>query len=84
MICHQPFVCDDTCSCSPSHNELLLRNAEINERFRERQRKADRLLLVQVFVVISVASFCSLYAVAAFVDQANSNLKSWVASHEPV
>ncbi len=82
--CHQPFVCDDTCSCSPSHAEILLRNAEINERFWEGQKKADRLLLVKVFVVTSIISFCSLYAVAAFVDRGAQNwMNTRVANVQP-
>jgi len=82
--CHVPFQHEaDTCSCSPSQAQILLRKADMRERAWQAQVKADQRNMAIVFVVTSVLSFCSLYAVAAFVDQANSNLKSWVAANEP-
>jgi len=32
--CHQPFVCDESCSCSPSQAQILLRKADMRERAR--------------------------------------------------
>ncbi len=61
MICRFPFQHEaHTCSCSPSHAEILLRNAEINERVRNLM-KANATLLAQGAAVL-VLSFSVLFS----------------------
>jgi len=34
FLCSQPFVCDESCACSPSQAQILLRKADMRERAR--------------------------------------------------
>jgi hypothetical protein len=55
-----------------------------NAAQRAEMARAARWTLVRVFFTAGLISFAALYSVAAVVEQGHSNIKTWMASHEPV
>lgn len=71
--CRQPFACSDTCHCTPDPGAVKLDRFEANAASRAEQARQGRLTLAMVFAVTALASFTSLYVVAAVVDRGAQN-----------
>lgn len=63
MECRTPFAhSPDACDCRPSDITITLRNAEINAREREAQRKDDRRFIAGCGAVAFVLAMVFLVA----------------------
>jgi len=83
--CRFPFAhLPQDCTCTPNPGSFLLRSAEQNERYRKEQDRANRWTLIAVFAAVSIASFCTMYAVSAIVDRGMDNIADYRAAHAPV
>lgn len=75
--CRFPFVCDPGhCDCRPSEITITLRNAEINARAREAQRKDDRWFIAGCGAVAFVLAMVFLVAANHGLSRAEQSYQS--------